>query len=166
MNLYFVTIDNREYSITFESEGIVVVSGKRVPVDIRQVNPRSFSILMSGKSETVIVDGTRNPYQLYVNGKQSEAVVESERIRLLKKIESQSSKTTSQSEVRAPMPALVIKIEVHVGEDIKEGQGLIVLEAMKMENEIKAHRAGRVKEIHVRNRTPVEKGELIMTLEE
>ena len=63
------------------------------------------------------------------------------------------------------MPALVVKVEVSVGEEVKEGQGLLILEAMKMENEIKCHQAGKVKEILVSKGKPVEKGELLMRLE-
>jgi biotin carboxyl carrier protein len=63
------------------------------------------------------------------------------------------------------MPALIVKVEVSVGDEVVHGQGLLVLEAMKMENELKAMHSGRVKEIHVRQGKPVEKGELLMILE-
>ena len=165
MNRYFVTINNREYSITLEQPDIAVVNGERIPVDIQQIDQRSFSLLVNGQSKKIIAEKINNTYQIQVNGKQMEAVVESERTRLLKQFESQSSTVTSKSEIRAPMPALVIRIEVSVGEEVIQGQGLIVLEAMKMENEIKAQRPGRVKEICVTKSQPVEKGELIMLLE-
>lgn len=63
------------------------------------------------------------------------------------------------------MPALVVKIEVSVGDEIVSGQGLIILEAMKMENEIKSHSAGVIKEIYVTHGKPVERGELLFLLE-
>jgi biotin carboxyl carrier protein len=63
------------------------------------------------------------------------------------------------------MPALVVRVEVKVSDEVKVGQGLVILEAMKMENEIKSHQSGRVKEIYVAKGKPVEKGELLLLLE-
>ncbi len=70
-----------------------------------------------------------------------------------------------KSEIKAPMPALVVRVEVEIGQKVKPGQGLLILEAMKMENEIKAHSAGIIKEIYATKGKPVEKGELLMLLE-
>ena len=165
MNSYFVTINGREYVVRIENEGTVFVNGEQIPVDILQLDERSFSILVNGKSEKVIAEGSNGAYQVQINGRQLEAVIESERMRLLKQFERQSAGRVSKTEIRAPMPALVIKIEVRVGDEVKSGQGLVILEAMKMENEIKAPSAGRVKEIYAVKGKPVEKGELIMTLE-
>lgn len=165
MNSYFVTISGREYIVRLEKEGAVLVNGEQAPIDILQLDERSFSILVNGKSEKVIAEKTNGTYQVQINGRQLEAAIESERMRLLKQFERQSASRVSKAEIRAPMPALVIKLEVNVGDEVKVGQGLIILEAMKMENEIKAHSAGRVKEIHVVKGKPVEKGELIMILE-
>ncbi|MCG2687724.1 hypothetical protein L6260_02885, partial [Candidatus Parcubacteria bacterium] len=67
--------------------------------------------------------------------------------------------------VKAPMPGLVLKVEVEVGQTIFVGSGLVILEAMKMENEIKSTRNGIVKEIKVVEKMAVEKGEVLMILE-
>jgi biotin carboxyl carrier protein len=63
------------------------------------------------------------------------------------------------------MPAMVIKLEVSVGEEVRAGQPLVVLEAMKMENDILAPAAGRVKAIYVSAGKAVEKGELLLLFE-
>jgi propionyl-CoA carboxylase alpha chain len=63
------------------------------------------------------------------------------------------------------MPSLVIAVEVTPGQHVTAGQGLIILEAMKMENEIKAGREGVVKSIHVKPGNPVEKGMLLLDFE-
>jgi biotin carboxyl carrier protein len=63
------------------------------------------------------------------------------------------------------MPALVVRIEVKVGDEVKEGKGLVILEAMKMENELRAHQSGRVKQIFVEEGKPVEKGQLLLLME-
>ncbi|HEV8254260.1 MAG TPA: biotin/lipoyl-containing protein [Vicinamibacteria bacterium] len=65
------------------------------------------------------------------------------------------------TEVRAPMPGRIVKVMASAGDDVTAGQGLVVMEAMKMENELRSPRPGRVKEIHVRERQTVETGALL-----
>jgi pyruvate carboxylase subunit B len=122
-------------------------------------------MLLNGRSYVVVAEKSDAGYRLLVNGRQLLADVESERTKLLKQFESQKVHGTTKLEIRAPMPALVVKVEVGVGDEVKAGQGLVILEAMKMENEIKAHSSGKVKEIHITKGTPVEKGQLLLILE-
>jgi biotin carboxyl carrier protein len=68
-------------------------------------------------------------------------------------------------EVRAAMPGKVVAVLVEVGATVEAGQGLLVIEAMKMENEIGAPRDGRVAKVHVAPGQPVEPGEILVTLE-
>ena len=67
--------------------------------------------------------------------------------------------------VQAPMPGKLVRVLVSAGQDVGAGQGLVVMEAMKMENEIRAPRAGRVKEAPVREGQAVETGALLVLLE-
>ena len=67
--------------------------------------------------------------------------------------------------VTAPMPGRLVKVLVQEGDTVSEGQGLVVMEAMKMENELRAPRAGRVKELPARERQAVEMGALLVVLE-
>jgi biotin carboxyl carrier protein len=165
MSSYFVTINNKEYTVTFEHDGGITVNGRSAPLDIRQLDAQTFSLLRDGASRRVIVERFQDGYRLLVNGKQASAQVESERARLLKRFDHQSTSKHHKAEVTAPMPALVVKVMVEVGQEVKQGQGLLILEAMKMENEIKAHKAGIVKEISVTKGRAVEKGELLLLVE-
>ena len=67
--------------------------------------------------------------------------------------------------IKAPMPGRVVRVLVAAGEQVESGQGLLVMEAMKMENELKAPRAGRVREVRVGERQAVETGALLLVLE-
>jgi biotin carboxyl carrier protein len=67
--------------------------------------------------------------------------------------------------ISAPMPGKVVKVFVKVGDEVKEGQGLVVVEAMKMENELKAPRAGKVTEVLAKEGTPVENGAKLVVVE-
>jgi biotin carboxyl carrier protein len=67
--------------------------------------------------------------------------------------------------IKAPMPGKVVRVLAVVGQQVQAGEGLLVMEAMKMENELKAPRAGRVREVHVSERQAVETGALLLVLE-
>ncbi len=77
------------------------------------------------------------------------------------------SVVTSQkvSDVKAPMPGLVLEVSVEVGQEVQKGDALLILEAMKMENVIKSAGEGVVKSIHVDQGKAVEKGQLLIEME-
>jgi biotin carboxyl carrier protein len=72
---------------------------------------------------------------------------------------------TGELRITAPMPGRIVRVLVAVGDDVQAGQGLVVVEAMKMENEISAARAGRVKEVAVAAGQSVESGRVLLTIE-
>jgi biotin carboxyl carrier protein len=63
------------------------------------------------------------------------------------------------------MPGLIVKVEVEIGQDVKKGDGLIIIEAMKMENELKAAYSGKIKAINVQTGQPVEKNQILIEFE-
>jgi pyruvate carboxylase subunit B len=162
---YIVTINGKERSVALRNDNTVAIDGTPVPFDAHEIGTGTLSVLMEGASHTVVARKNDDGYQILLAGKQLEAVVESERSRLLRKFDTQGSSGPKKVEIKAPMPALVVKVEVAVGDSVKPGQGLLILEAMKMENEIKAHSSGVVKTIYVTQGKPVEKGELLILLE-
>jgi biotin carboxyl carrier protein len=165
VNTYYISIADQDYPVRVTQDGELEIGGKPVMADVKRIDSRTFSVLTNGSSYTVVAQKHEDGYQLLLNGRQMMLRVESERTRLLKQFEHRSHTGTKNLEIKAPMPALVVKLEVAVGDTVTQGQGLLVLEAMKMENEIKSHSSGRVKEILVTQGTPVEKGQLLMLLE-
>ena len=165
MKRIYVTINNREYQIDLGDGESVGIGGKIIFPNVQRSSDAMFSVLLNGVSYTVVAEKNAGGYHLLVNGKQLFAQVESERARLLKRFAQHGSSSAKKLEIKAPMPALVVKVEVAIGDEVVPGQGLVVLEAMKMENEIKTHTAGKVKEINVKKGTPVEKGQLLIRLE-
>lgn len=160
----FVTIESEEYAVTDQNGGIAI-NGELVLHEIVQVDQNTFSLLIRGRSFRIVARRSAEGYELLVNGRRIEAAVESDRMRLLRQYGQKNTPARVRTDIQAPMPALVVKVEVAVGDEVRPGQGLIILEAMKMENEIRAHAAGRVKEIFVTTGKPVEKGELLLRLE-
>lgn len=165
MSDFIVQIRGVEYEVTVAPDGGITVSGQAGEIDVQTVGRDTFSVLIDHVSTQITARGRGNQYDVLLGNNQLDAYVESTRDRLLKKYATSSAGTSRRYEIHAPMPALVVRVEVVEGDAVKEGQGLLVLEAMKMENEIKAHQEGRVKEIYVVKGKPVEKGELLMLLE-
>jgi biotin carboxyl carrier protein len=146
-------------------DSTIEVDGSAHTVDVRPVGQQGFSILVDGQSTSAIVQRAGTTYQVIAGGVPHFVGVESERQTLLKKIAGVVGTQKRREEITAPMPALVVRIEVQEGARVEKGQGLIVLEAMKMENEIKSPEAGVIKRIAVTAGSTVEKGQILVTLE-
>ncbi len=87
-----------------------------------------------------------------------------ERTRHIRSLGGSSRGTAASGVLKSPMPGLVVRVAVAVGDEVAEGQGLVVLEAMKMENELKAPAAGVVASIRVAVGQTVDKGEVLLEL--
>jgi pyruvate carboxylase subunit B len=164
VSAYLVEIQGTEYTISLVN-GKLTMGGQALPGTIENAGPGGFSVLLGERSIRVVSFGKNGKYEVLCDGIPLEVAVDTERSRLLKEYASTSKKTARVDELRAPMPALVVRVEVKKGEEVVEGQGLVVLEAMKMENELKATHPGRVKDIRVEKGKAVEKGELLLVLE-
>ncbi|MBM2846481.1 MAG: biotin/lipoyl attachment protein [Bacteroidetes bacterium] len=98
-------------------------------------------------------------FTLSLNGKEVSVSVDDQRTHLMRSLRAAGAAQTGHTTVRAPMPGLVVRVLVAPGVSVQKGQGLIILEAMKMENELKADRDGVVKTVSAVVGMPVEKGQ-------
>ena len=141
----------------------VAVGDEAADVDARQNPEGIWSLVIGDVSHVVAVSDRDGVSVVEVDG-------ETYRIRLEEEtryiIRTRGGKApTSGQEVKAPMPGKVVHIGVEVGQAVKPGDGLIVLEAMKMENEFRATVVGRVKEIRVQVGQPVNPGDTLVVIE-
>jgi len=163
--MYNCAIGEHRYDVTVGADGLFTIGSEKIAVHSTMLSEKEMSLLVNGKSYRVAFCRNGSVVNLIVDGQLMEVIVESERDALLKRYGGSSSTKGSKEKVFAPMPALVVKVEVNVGDLITAGQGLIILEAMKMENEIKSPQAGKVKSILVKKGNTVEKGTLLLELE-
>ncbi|MFV1980000.1 MAG: biotin/lipoyl-containing protein [Rhodothermia bacterium] len=157
-----VEVDGRIFEID-TSKGSISVDGRPVDVSVTHVSGYTYSILLNGQSHefTAVSNGS----QLTISGiAGTQDVSVFDRIALLLKESESAPSSRLAAAVRAPMPGLVLKIGIVEGQSIQPGTGLLVLEAMKMENEIFSSGDAVVKEIHVREGEAVNKGQLLVTL--
>ena len=136
--------------------------------DVVKLSPHSYHLLINNKSYRVELlerssDGKTQT--LLINGKKVNAQVKDRYDELLEQLGLDKKTKGGASEVKAPMPGLVLRIQVKAGDAVKKGDTLIVLEAMKMENVIKAADDCVVKKVVVSEKNAVEKNQVLMELE-
>lgn len=135
--------------------------------DLRKLPDGTYHILANGKSYNAIleeIDRTTKTLKLRINGNSYALAIQEPIDQLLKKMGLNIAKSSKVEAIKAPMPGLVLKILVTEGQEIKKGEPVLILEAMKMENVFKAPADAIVKAIKVTERKAVEKGEVLIEL--
>jgi len=162
--MYKVSVNGNK---SFSVEGNTV-DGQQVLTDIIALEDRFFHLLSDGKSyniEVVKADKSSKLVTLKVNGNTYEVSAKDKFDLLMDQMGFSSADAGKIKELKAPMPGLVIEIRVSAGETVKKGDPIIVLEAMKMENVLKASGEGTVKSIEVQKSQSVEKGQVLIIFE-
>lgn len=144
----------------------VTVDGERVEAVLEAVSEHAFSLIIDGKSWPVTIepapDGT---VYVTIDGRRIDVQVHDERALLMEAYGLAATAAAEEVELRAPMPGLVLRVQVAGGDEVEEGQSLLVLEAMKMENELRAPASGHIKAVHVAEGEAVDKGALLIEFE-
>ncbi len=107
----------------------------------------------------------RGRYSLWIDGFRFDVEALDERTRTIRDMTGEHGAPAGPAPLVAPMPGLIVRVNVRIGEQVSAGQGLVVMEAMKMENELRAPAAGTVKAVHATPATAVEKGATLVELE-
>jgi biotin carboxyl carrier protein len=108
---------------------------------------------------------SRARYTLWIDGFRFEVEALDERARAIRDLAASTTKATGPAPLVAPMPGMIVRVNVADGDAVQPGQGLVVMEAMKMENELRATAAATVKRVLVAPGTAVEKGALLLEME-
>jgi biotin carboxyl carrier protein len=138
------------------------VDGRLIAVDVVMVGGQ-LSVRVDGQVVDLTVEGAPPELGAVANGHRAYVRVESERMRAAARAK-KATRPASEKIVKSPMPGRVVKVLVSRGDAVRAGQGLVVLEAMKMENEVRALMAGTVSEVHVAEGTAVEGNARLLTL--
>jgi len=160
---YYVIIEGREFEVEVDGERIVV-DGVESRAHLGAVAGTPLRhLLIDDRSRTLAVEpGGRGHWQVAYRGDRWEAEAIDERTRHIRGLTADQSTPRGPGVVRAPMPGLVVRLGVEVGQSVPAGHGVVVLEAMKMENELRAPAPGVVRAVLVRPGQPVEKGEVLV----
>ncbi|MEB2311303.1 MAG: hypothetical protein OZ921_17195 [Sorangiineae bacterium] len=170
---YFVTIDDVERTVDVEElpgggfdVRLVDESGARQPALDVDVVARGglLNLRISGQVIDLVVDGAPPTLDVYASGHRATLTVESARMRAAAAVRGARAGGSTTGAVLSPMPGKIVKLLVAEGAEVAVGTPLVVVEAMKMENELSAERAGIVKEVHVAPGDNVDGGARLITI--
>ena len=163
---YYVQVNSRQHEVDVVErlgELKIAVNGKPLDLAYEEVDALGqVALLCDGKSYGVSIEGDMNKASVVIAGHLYAVEIEDERERAAHAAERAASQ--GGGVVKAVMPGIVVKLLVKEGDAVEAGQPLLILEAMKMQNEIDAPSAGKVKALHVREREAVAGGAKLVTL--
>lgn len=163
---YFVRISGEEHEVVLDETGVHIdgddIAAHVVPID---GTPVQMVTIGNAVHRVVVRPGSsRGRYTLWLDGYRFEVDALDERTRAIRELSGAAAGPVGPAPVVAPMPGLIVRVNAEVGDQVQAGQGLVVMEAMKMENELRAQAAGRVKAILVGPGSIVEKGAVLIEL--
>ncbi len=157
---------NDKYNFEIEADHKELkVNGEALQIDVAVLPGGHRHVLYQGKSynvEVVSQDKAAKTTEIKVNGRMYTVAVEDQFDLLLKQLGMDNLSSQKVLEIKAPMPGLVLKVLVEEGQEVKKGDNLLVLEAMKMENIIKSSTDGVVKKVQVAQGDKVEKNAVLL----
>lgn len=152
---------NKDYNFEFTEEQVLAA-------DAVSLDQQNFHVLHNNTSyhaEVVSTDFLNKTYTVVVNNNEYEVSIANHLDQLIKEMGFEVGKTKVVNAIKAPMPGLILEINVAVGQEVQEGQNLLILEAMKMENSFDSPRSGVIKAIAVEKGQAVDKGQLLIEFE-
>jgi biotin carboxyl carrier protein len=163
---YITTVEDRQYLVEVIDEKHISVDGKIYNVDFESVSGQPvFSLIVDGKSHEAYVQEGDDNWQVLMRGRLYPVKVEDEREKRLRAAAGGGVAETGEFHLKAPMPGLVIAVPVMEGQEVKKGQVLIILESMKMQNELKSPRDGKVNRIRVKPGESVEQRQALLSVQ-
>ncbi len=156
------------FTAIVDGEEIQITSETLASLDAISSDSDQFHILQDGKSYQANVlnsNFNQKTITISVNGNPYTIKIEDEYDQLVKKMGLSATAAQKVGDIKAPMPGLILDILVESGQTIEKGTPLVILEAMKMENVLKAEGDGVIKSIEVEKSAAVEKGQILIIME-
>lgn len=162
--IFDATVDGRTLRVEVRPRGEgfdVLVDGRPLAVDAVFEGERFASLLVDGRSHDVALERAEDGYRVHLREGVVDVLLNEARggVRPLEK------RASGPARLVSPMPGRVVRVLAAAGDEVAAGQGLVVVEAMKMENELRAPRAGRLAEVRVREGQAVETGALLAVID-
>lgn len=165
--IYDVKIDNAPRKVEYHKKGEIIeisIDGRLHTVDYVDLGNGWKSLLIDGCSYDALINGSAEHYSVFVEGDMLDVHVYDPRGRR-SVVEAKQREVSSRQIICAPMAGRIVRFQAQTGEMVQDGDGLVVLEAMKMENELKSQGVGQVKKIFVQIDDIVFPGQEIMHIE-
>ncbi|MCA9990294.1 MAG: biotin/lipoyl-binding protein [Ardenticatenaceae bacterium] len=164
---YITSVQGQEYVIEIDREDQIVINGEPYRIDFaHMMDGDTVSLLLNNRSIAAVVEERDDTWEVLIQGELYSVVVRDERAHLLAKARANMERETGEERIQSPMPGLILEVLVQPGEVVTKGQKVIILESMKMENELRTGRDGVVVRVHTAKGDTVEKGQALVTIGE
>jgi biotin carboxyl carrier protein len=162
---YVTTINEREFTVEILDERHLAVDGVAYEIDFVPVsNQPVYSLIVNGESFDAHVYPDEEVWQVLFQGNVYTAQVEDEREKRLRAALSGTALEQEEFHLKAPMPGMVVSVPVQAGQVVKKGDVLLILESMKMQNELRSPRDGSVGRVRVASGDRVEKKDTLLSV--
>lgn len=156
--------DNNNYKINVkQGKNTLIVDEQEINWDLHQVNAHTFHLIYKNRSYTLELNEEEDKkYSIKLNGKSVSVELKDKLDLLLEKLGLDAGDAGKLQSIKAPMPGLIVEVKVKAGDQVKKGDQLLILEAMKMENIIKSPGEGTVTAVNVKKGDGVEKNHVMI----
>jgi pyruvate carboxylase subunit B len=164
---YIVQVNDRRVEVEIDGNG-VRVDGRIVDAHVVEIEGTPVRLVKVGEQVHRVLarrQPERGRYSLSLDGHRYDVEALDERTRTIRELTAAASGPKGPAPLVAPMPGLVVRVMVQAGDQVVPGQGLVVVEAMKMENELRASALATVKAVLVQPGQAVEKGAVLVEME-
>ena len=165
---YVVSLQGEEHEVIVEADGGVIIGGRRREASLVATSPPvGHSLLLDGGSVPLLArGGARGGWEIDLDGHAFAVEVLDERQARIRALSAVRGAAVEIAPLKAPMPGLVVQVAVTEGELVEAGATVLIVEAMKMENELRAAGTARVARIHVGPGDAIEKGQVLVEFNE
>ncbi|HNS40550.1 MAG: biotin/lipoyl-binding protein [Anaerolineae bacterium] len=155
---YIATVKDREYTIEIDPDRGILIDDVPQEIDFQRLGQSGFlSLLMNHRSVSAVVEEKNDHWDVLIQGELYNVQVQDERVYRLERMRSTGATVDGQAIVTSPMPGIIVAVPVAVGDIVKRGDKVVVLESMKMENELRAPCDGVITHVNVTAGANVEK---------
>lgn len=164
---YFVKVGEQELEVLVDGDNLVL-DGRSYQASVSAIDGTPVTLLRIGDEVCRVVTRpgeSRGRYTLWLDGFRFETEALDDRARAIRELTRAAAAAAGPAPIVAPMPGMIVRVSAQVGDQVQPGQGLVVMEAMKMENELRAVTAGTVRAVLVQPGTAVEKGTVLLELD-
>ncbi len=166
MNDMIITINNRKRTVKVNNGNEIEINNSKVPVELSQINNSSYLLKFGNKIFEITAHKLdKEKYGILIDGSYFDVLVRTQLQENANDLQKNKNVTSKKLNIKAPMPGLLLKLKKNIGDQVIVGEPLLILEAMKMENEIRSPVNGIVKEILFSEGQSVEKNSIILTFE-
>ena len=162
---YYTTVNDKEYIIEIGQDNEILVNDEAYTIDFQRLAQGGMvSLLLNNRSLEAVVDERDNQWEVLTEGELYTVFVQDERAYRLAQARGTGLDMGHETGVKAPMPGLIIRVLVEVGDVVERNEKMVILESMKMENELRAPRDGVVTAVTVSAGASVEKDQILVII--